>query len=352
VKPTIAGLFAAAILIVPAYPAGALPDQTKVRTYASGLAFPVDMAWVPGTKKIFFTEKNSGRIRVLIGRKLRGQPCIDLDVNSNGHRGALGLVLHPNYDANHFLYVYYTNESPLENRVTRFTVVRNKCTKPKNIVTGLQTENHIAGQLEFVRGKLFVSTGDGFDPAEAQDTSSRHGKVLRVNPNGSIPDDNPFGNAVWAYGHRNPFGLTRRPGTRQIFSTDNGSECDDEFNRIVRGRNYGWGPGYSCSEPLALRPQGPNPKPPLLRWGDAIVPTDPWWYEGRMNRLDGDVYVGDFIGNALHRLVMNAKGTKVKKDRVIFTAAGDIVDVSKGPGGWLYFMTHRSSAAIYRIIPQ
>ncbi|HEV3472995.1 MAG TPA: PQQ-dependent sugar dehydrogenase, partial [Actinomycetota bacterium] len=123
-----------ALVLLPLTPsATALPSGTRVETYRSGLAFPVDMAWVTGTKKIFFTEKNSGRVRIMVGKRLLDRPCVDLDVVSDGERGALGIALHPNFKDNHHLYVYYTNRSPLDNRVTRFTVRNNRCTDANHI---------------------------------------------------------------------------------------------------------------------------------------------------------------------------------------------------------------------------
>jgi glucose/arabinose dehydrogenase len=116
--------------------AQAPPRKLEAKVYKSGLKFPVDLAWVPGTKKLFFTEK-TGRIRVLEGRRLLGRPCANLDVNASGERGALGIALHPRFKDNRFLYVYYRNASPLENRVTRFEVCRNRCRRAKHVVRGI-----------------------------------------------------------------------------------------------------------------------------------------------------------------------------------------------------------------------
>lgn len=350
-KPVIAALVAAAIVVLGAPAAGALPAGTEVRTYKGGLNFPVDLAWVKGSKKIFFTEKDSGKVRVMKGRTLLDKPCVNLDVNASGERGALGIELHPDFKDNHYLYVFYTNASPLENRVDRFTVKDNRCRNRTRIVKGLNASSdgyHNGGQLEFVKKKLFVSTGEAHDPAEAQDTSNRLGKILRYKANGSIPDDNPFNapgnkNAVWSFGHRNPFGLTHEPGTSRLYQTENGPSCDDEFNLIKRGRNYGWGSGYQCG----TKGVGPNPKGPLRRWGNIVVPTDPTFYKGRMKSLSGDIYVPTF-DDGLHRLILNRKGTKVKKDRRIH-GAGEMTDATKGPKGWLYFAT---AGGIFRIVPK
>ncbi|MGH2749450.1 MAG: PQQ-dependent sugar dehydrogenase [Actinomycetota bacterium] len=340
-------LVVAASLIPFAPPASALPPNTKVQTYKSGLNFPVDMDWVPKSKKIFFTEKNTGKIRILKGRRLQKRACATLNVNSTGERGLLGIALHPDYKDNRYLYVYFTKASPLQHQVKRFTVRKGKCRNPKVIVGGLSADSggyHNGGQVEFAGGKLYVSTGEQHEPALAQDTGNRLGKILRLNPNGSVPDGNPFGNAVWSYGHRNPFGLAHKPGTTKIYSTENGPQCDDEFNVIKKGRNYGWGSGYQCG----TRGVGPNPKPPEVRWSNIIVPTDPTFYRGAMKKLNGDVYTGDFTGH-IRRLVMNSKGTRVRRQRVILSGQGGVTDVTKGPGGWLYFAT---TSAIKRIVPE
>lgn len=335
-----------AVSILQPLSASALPRGTEVQPYKGGLAFPVDMAWVPGTSKIFFTEKNTGRIRVLIGRRLLDRPCADLDVASSGERGALGIVLHPNFARNKKLYVYHTNRDPLDNRVTRFVVKRNRCTNARVIIKGISAASsgyHNGGQIEFVGRYLFVATGEAHEPSAAQDTSNRLGKILRYHPNGTVPGDNPFGNAVWSYGHRNPFGLARKPGTKLLYATENGPQCDDELNIIRRGRNYGWGPGYECGTAGI----GEDPKPPLVRWSDIIVPTDPWWYRGRLDALSGDLYVGAFGDGTLHRIVTANGGTRLVRDRIVHRDGDGIVDVAKGPGGWLYYLT---PTAIKRIV--
>ncbi|HZA19219.1 MAG TPA: PQQ-dependent sugar dehydrogenase [Actinomycetota bacterium] len=338
------------MLVLPHAPtARAIPKGLRVRTYRSGLNFVIDMAWVSGTRKLFFTEK-SGRIRVMVGKRLLSRPCRRLDVNDAGERGALGIVLHPRFKRNHWLYVYYTKASPLQNRVTRFKVRNNRCRNPKHIVKRIDASSsgyHNGGQLEFVGNKLFVSTGEAHGASAAQNRRNRLGKVLRYKGDGSIPRGNPFSrpgnrNPVWSYGHRNPFGLTHKPNSKKLYETENGPSCDDEFNIIRKGRNYGWGGGYSCGTAGV----GPNPKSPLRRWSNIIVPTDPWWYKGKLRKLNGDIYMGDFR-NRLHRIRLNGKGTRLRFDRVIHRAPDGIVDVTKGPGRVLYFATPNT---IYRIV--
>lgn len=331
--------------------AQALPRHLEAKGYKFDLRLPVDLAWVPGTDKLFFTEKATGKIRVLDGRRLLRRPCANLDVNSSGERGALGITLHPDFKHNRFLYVYYTNASPLQNRVTRFTVGANRCRRPKHIVKGIPSPStiHQGGQLEFMKGNLFVSVGDGGNASKAQDLQTRLGKILRYKPNGTIPRSNPFfqpGNRspVWSYGHRNPFGLTHKPRTRVLIETENGPQCDDEVNRIQKGRNYGWGAGYQCGTAGV----GSNPKRPLHRWTPPIAPTDPAWYIGPLNSLSGALYVGDFNKGKLRRIDFGPGVRRVRKARSILESSRRITDVAKGPDGCLYLATLSTIQRIQR----
>lgn len=323
----------------------ALPDGTRVETYQGNLDFPIDMAWVKGTRKIFFTEKG-GAIRVMKRGRLLTRPCASLSADSAGERGVLGIALDPRFKRNHRLYVYFTNSSPIENRVRRYIVDGNQCTQPRDIVVGIRSQTiHNGGQIEIVRGKLFVAVGEAGDPSTAQDTGTRLGKILRYNKDGTVPDNNPFGasNPVWSYGHRNPFGLAHKPGTGKIYSSENGPSCDDELNYIRRGRNYGWGSSYQCGSAGV----GPNPKGPIVRWSNIIVPTDLTWYKGKLRALNG-LIMGDYGNGRLHSFVMNDTNSRVTNDRIVYDGTDGIVDVSKGPGGWLYFLTNNAIKRVVR----
>jgi aldose sugar dehydrogenase len=348
-RAALALMAAVAVALLAPATASALPQGAHVRLFMGGLNSPVDMAFVPNTQKLFFTEKNTGAIRVIVNGNLLPAPCVDLDVVSDGERGALGLVLDPHYSQNHFIYVYFTKRLPLENRVTRFTVSNNRCTNGHPLITGIPSVSgyHNGGQLLFVGGKLFVTVGDGHDAGNAQRLNTRLGKVLRYNRNGTVPVDNPVlggrRRSIWSYGHRNGFGLVRKPGTNLLYESENGPNCDDELNHIMRGRNYGWGNDYVCG----TNGVGPNPVAPMKRWTPTIAPTDPWWYRGRLTALRGSIYLGDFNTGTLRRITLNQAGTAVRSIGITYRAPSGIVDVSNGPGGWLYFATQ---SAIYRIV--
>ena len=112
--------------------------------------------------------------------------------------------------------------------------------------------------------------------------------------------------------------------------------------RIGKGGNYGWGPSYPCGGGV-----GVNPRSPLYR-DYPITPTDLWWYQGRMSALNGSLYMGDFEHGTVHRFRLNSTGMSVTKRTILVDLAEGVVDVTKGPRGWLYFAT---PSAIYRIVP-
>lgn len=344
------------VLLVPLYPtpAQALPEGTKVQVYEGGMSeLPVDMAWVPGTRKIFFTEKGSGKIRVMRRRNLLTRPCWDLPVENDGERGALGIALDPDYPTNHYLYVYFSSLTHEDNRVVRFTVEDNRCTDRFLVISGIPAGNrHNGGQLEFMDGYLFISTGEIGQPERAQDTEDTAGKILRILPNGDIPGDNPFEtggspNAVWSYGHRNAFGLAVKPDTSQLYESENGPGCLDELNYIVEADNYGWGPESStdCTHPG----DGIDPRDPMRTWTPTIAPTDLAWYEGRLGPFDESLLMADYKEGKIRRFRLAPDGESVETARAVYNGPDPILDVAKGPGGWVYFLT---TEGISRIVEE
>ncbi len=330
------------------------PEATAVETYIREAHFPVDMAWQLGTRTIFFTEKNTGKIRVAVRGRLLRRPCARLDVESSYERGALGIALHPEFEQNRYLYVYYSSGAVRDNRVARFVVDdNNRCRQKTVLIKGIPAaKHHQGGQIEFLDGYMFVSTGDVRRPWKAQNTAITPGKVLRYNADGSIPEDNPFTspehpNPVWSYGHRNAFGLAARPGTSQLFESENGTTCGDEINLIEPGRNYGWGMGFP--ENCQGAGVGPDPIAPIYSWTQVIAPTDLTWYRGRIDALYDTLVVGDWITGSIRSLRLSADGRRVESAETFLRGSAPISDVHEGPGGWLYFLTMGSIKRIVEV---
>ncbi|GIH14334.1 PQQ-dependent sugar dehydrogenase [Rugosimonospora africana] len=159
--------------------------------------------------------------------------------STDGEGGLLGLAIGPTFNTDHWLYVFHT--SPTDNRIVRFTFANNTIGGEQVLLTGiLRNKYHNGGRLRFgPDGKLYAATGDAQNGANAQNLNSLNGKVLRLNPDGSMPSDNPFGNYVWSYGHRNPQGLAFDSEGR-LWEQEFGNSVMDETNLITKGGNYGW----------------------------------------------------------------------------------------------------------------
>jgi glucose/arabinose dehydrogenase len=161
--------------------------------------------------------------------------------NTDGEGGLLGLALSPSFSSDHWLYIMHT--SPSDNRIVRIKLDNNTLNTGSEqiLLSGLlRNKFHNGGRLRFgPDGKLYASTGDAQNGDNAQNTASLNGKILRLNADGTVPSDNPFGNYVWSYGHRNPQGLAFDSQGR-LWEQEFGNSIMDETNLITKGGNYGW----------------------------------------------------------------------------------------------------------------
>ena len=195
--------------------------------------------------------EQNGAVRVIEDDRLLARPFLKVITNNVSESGLIGIALDPHFATNHYVYVQYTtsphDDVPLHNRVSRFTAAGN-VVQPgsERVLIDLDAHtasHHMGGALQFgIDGKLYISTGDGHGKERAQLLTSTYGKILRINPDGSIPADNPFVNrtsgkyrAIWAIGLRNPFKIAVQPGTGRIFANDVGQTEWEEINDVVAG---------------------------------------------------------------------------------------------------------------------
>lgn len=222
-------------------------------TTITGIASPTAMEIAPDGR-IFVCEQ-AGRLRVIKNGALLATPFLTLNVDSSGERGLLGIAFDPSFGgANNFVYVYYTvPSSPRHNRVSRFTANGDVAVAgSETVILELDNlsgaTNHNGGAIHFgPDGKLYVAVGENASPSNSQTLNNRLGKVLRINSDGSIPNDNPFFNtatganrSIWALGLRNPFTFAFQPGTGRLFINDVGQNTWEEINDGIAGSNYGW----------------------------------------------------------------------------------------------------------------
>ena len=222
---------------------GLSADEVDHEVVAEDLEVPWEVI-VLEKDRYLVTERTGDLLLIEDGERQVLRSFDDLEEPLLGEGGLLGIALHPNFEENRYLYVYQTvDRESVENTVRRFEVdfEAGELREETVIIDGIPSDRiHNGGRIAFgPEGYLYVTAGDSAEAALAQDTDSLAGKILRLNDDGSIPEDNPFGNAVYSYGHRNPQGLAW-DDAGQLWATEHGSSAQDELNLIQRGENYGW----------------------------------------------------------------------------------------------------------------
>jgi YVTN family beta-propeller protein len=326
-----------------------LPPGTIKETVVTGVDYPAAMAFAPDGR-LFFTEVQTGQIRIVKNGVLLPAPFSTFDVAQQPETGLLGLALDPHFAQNHFVYVFYTQKAAGglagPNRVVRLTDVNDKGTHLTPILPNLPSGPiHDAGRLRFgPDGKLYVSIGETDHMGDSQDLGSLAGKILRINPDGSIPPDNPFVGqkgrqpAVWAYGLRNSFGFDFHPITHAMFATENGPGDNDELDLIVRGGNYGWPPsGFQDKAGLI---------DPIAVFNPVIAPTGLTFYRGsQIPQWTNDLFYCNYHEGQLRRIRLAPESfDRIADDEIV--TPGCTLDVESGPDGALYYSDLH---AIYRI---
>jgi len=245
----------------------------------------------------------------------------------------MGIAIHPDFENNHYVYLYYTTQgSGAENILERFVLEGNELRKDKIILSGIPASlYHDGGQLAFgPDGMLYVTTGDASQPNLAQDRNSLAGKTLRLTPDGDIPQDNPFGTAIWSYGHRNAQGLAWDDMGR-LWETEHGRSGAatgfDELNLIRSGANYGW-PNIQGDE------QAPNMVSPVVHSGATNT-----WAPSGIAFYKGSLFFAGLKGETLYQAVITAQGT-VSTTKEHFTGKyGRLRAVTLGADDHLYITT-------------
>jgi len=317
----------------------------KVEKVVGGLQVPWSIVWAPDGRMIF-TER-VGRIRVFENGSLKPQPLFVVpDVEPTGESGLMSVVLHPQFATNHLLYLSYAYAGAgVRVRVVRYREAPEGFVDRKVIIEDIPAAQFHAGcRLRFgPDGKLYITTGDATQRELAQRLDSLAGKTLRLNDDGSVPNDNPFiaqANArpeIWSYGHRNSQGMDWQPGSNLMFQTEHGpSGFDgpgggDEVNIVERGKNYGWPLIHHKESRAGL-------ESPLLEYTPACAPASGMFYRGSaFPQFKGNFFFDCLRGERLIRVTLD--GRRVLSQEDLITKYGRIRDVAEGPDGFLYFST-------------
>jgi glucose/arabinose dehydrogenase len=299
-----------------------------VETVTEDLEVPWGLAFLPDGDALV-TERDSGRL-LRVGEGGEVEEVRQLPSDGSGEGGLLGVALSPDYEENGLIYAYYSTAK--DNRVVRFRIGE----EPEPVLTGIPVNSyHNGGRIAFgPDGMLYVGTGDAGDTTNAQDRGSLGGKILRLTPDGSVPEDNPFPESpVYSWGHRNVQGLAW-DGSGQLYATEFGQNRYDEVNRIEPGENYGWpeveGEG---GEPEYVDPVAAFTTAEASPSGAEIVKggATPAW--------DRDFFMAALRGERLWRLELGPDGAVSSRKELLRGEYGRLRHVAQAPDGSLWVLT-------------
>jgi aldose sugar dehydrogenase len=367
--------------------------KTAAPVVVTVLAKGLDKPWAvePLPDGSFLITEKPGRLRIVSADGKVGEPIEGLlpvgeggptaesgvgglpPIAAERQGGLLDVELSPNFEKDRTLFWSFSERREGGNgtSVARGVLSADgrKLSDVRVIFRGMPTYPngmHFGSRLAFATdGKLFITTGDRFDKNTmrplAQDLNSHNGKVVRIDPDGTIPSDNPFAGKegalgdIWSLGHRNIQSATIDDQGR-LWTVEHGARGGDELNLIEPGKNYGW-PVISYGEEYTGEaiPGGLTAKEgmeqPVYYWDPVIAPSGMEFYTGSaFPEWKGNIFVGGLVSKRLVRLVM--KDNRVVGEEHLLTDRGQrIRDVRQGPDGFLYVVTDDNNGELWRIAP-
>ncbi|HYE00099.1 MAG TPA: PQQ-dependent sugar dehydrogenase [Alphaproteobacteria bacterium] len=362
----------AILLALAAAPAAAQDFASKhhpirAATVAQGLVNPWGLAFLPDGRMLV-TER-PGRMRIVeadgrLSPPLAGVPA----VQARGQGGLLDVVLDPGFAQNRTLYFSFSEpgEGGAGTAVARAVLAQDRLEEVRVIFRQqpkVASDIHYGSRLVVAPdGKLFVTLGERGQRDRAQDLSAHFGKVVRINPDGTVPADNPFANRsdakpeIWSYGHRNPQSAALNPETGALWTVEHGARGGDEVNIPRAGLNYGWpvityGKDYSGAA-IGEGTAKPGMEQPQHYWDPSIAPSGMAFYTGdRFPAWKGDILVGSLKFGQLARLDLEG-GRVVGEERLIEDFGDRVRDVRQGPDGLVYLVTDSPQGRIVRLEPR
>ena len=340
----------------------------RVVRVLDNLEHPWGVAWLPDDRMLI-TER-PGRLNLVDGddvTSLSGLP----DIQAQGQGGLLDVALHPNYDENGW--IYFTYSAPLDGgtgtALARAQLDGDALSELDVLYEQEPAYNpgrHYGSRIVFpTDGTVAFTIGDRGQRDPSQVTDDPAGTTLRLNDDGTIPDDNPFVDTddvldeIYTYGHRNAQGMDLHPETGVIWQHEHGPYGGDELNIIDAGANYGWpeatyGTEYSDpNEPVGTDPDQTDFEQPVLHWTEphSIAPSGMAFYDSdQLPGWEGDLFVGALAEQHIRRVVL--EGDEIQsQEELLRNDLGRIRDVRSGPDGHLYVLTDHSDGGLYRLEP-
>jgi len=344
---------------------GYAADYT-IETVVDGLSYPWAIAFLPDGDMLV-TER-PGRLRLISGGKLRVQPIDNLpDVFVGGQGGLFDIILDSDFASNQRLYLSFASGAKDANatQVISARLEQNKLVDITTIFTASpskDTPHHFGGRLALLPDQtLLVTVGEGFDyRKKAQLLDNHFGKLIRINKDGTVPEDNPFVDRdgalpeIWTYGHRNQQGLlVSADGT--IWLHEHGPRGGDELNDIKPGKNYGWpaithGMDYSGAY-VSPYTEADGMEQPVTYWVPSIAPSGFCEYTGNVfPDWKGNLFVAALAEKSVRRLVMG-NGAVLSQETMFTELNQRIREVREGPDGNLYLLTDSDEGQVLRVSP-
>lgn len=337
-----------------------------VVTVADHLEHPWSVAFLPDGA-ILVTERSGHLLRIARDGKSRQEIAGLPRIAVADQGGLLDVLLDSAFRTNQIIYLSYSaaGTEGTGTEVLRARLAGSTLTDTTTIFRALPktpvSKQYGSRFLMTHDGKLLITLGDKTDMQQAQDMGSHLGKVVRINPDGSIPRDNPFiatpgaRPEIYSYGNRNIQGIAIHPVTGRIWMHEHGPYGGDELNILKKGANYGWplvtyGIDYS-GEVISDRTTASGIETPVLQWTPCIAPSGMTFYTGdRYPKWKGNLFIGSLVQMHLRRVVL--EGEKVTGEQVLFRELQErIRDVRQGPDGYLYLLTDNKNGRLLRIVP-
>jgi len=298
------------------------------------LKAPWDIAFLNQTD--YLVTERSGNLKIVFKENVKTFK-ID-DVYAVGEGGLLGVAIHPNFEKNNYFYLYQTvrTNQGIENRIDRYILKDKNIKKDKVILSGIPGAfTHNGGRIAFGPDNyLYITTGDAQKTQLSQDKNSLAGKILRITAEGGTPEDNPFNNFVYSYGHRNPQGLAW-DDDGNLWATEHGSSANDELNLIEKGQNYGWPEITGAQTKEGMRS-------PVITSG-----PDETWAPSGLVFVENKLFFAGLRGQALFEVEFTGKKATLKKAHFL-RELGRLRQVVE-KNGYLYILTSNTDG---RGVPQ
>ena len=353
----------------------AVAQNFQTTTVLEGLERPWSIAWLPDGAMLI-TER-PGRVRIVRNGTLDPNPIQGVpEVFAVNQGGLMDVSVHPDFQQNRLVYFTYSHGTNQANRtrVARATFDGSSLKNWEVIFQVSQTKSggqHFGSRIVWLPDNtMLVAIGDGGNPPtklngdwirkQAQNLNSHLGKVVRLNDDGSIPQDNPFAGsdntdaAIWSYGHRNIQGMALDSANNRLWSTEHGARGGDELNLVEAGKNYGWplvthSKEYTGGEISELRSQ-PGMIDPKVVWTPATAPSGLAFYSGqRFQAWEGDLFAGGLISRDVRRIDLDANGNIVTEESI--PIGRRVRDVRQSPDGRLYVLTDEQNGQLITIEP-